>query len=423
MKNISFLIFFLSNAAYLNAANTINLNINSFTFPDPSNFEYLEDSAGLLTIYDVLKPEISQQFVNQSPDEFSSNESYYWVRFTVTNHNTLPILIDTHLPLRWAILFYPISGGKFTADTSGLHYQQQYKKLTSRVETFYIPRSEFPVTYYLRVLKLNPGVIYFSFKPLSYYVSYENIQAILIGIKFGIIGLVAIYSFVLFGRLRQRYYLFLGLFIVSFGIYEIKDLGYLNRFIWWMEPDWNTYLSLYNIPYSFCTIFLLLYINNGLQLTKYLPLIFWTNVILVCLKIVFLISGNLHLPILRESIFDAAFLIPSLIGGYYLINKQGNQPVFFLLSIFSIFIGMTYKSLPFLGFSNLEYPNVQNVYIASVITGIALFSLMLSYKVKRLEKYKVQAKEKLILKLKENEKLKEKVAQELEFRVKERTTE
>lgn len=278
-------------------------------------------------------------------------------------------------------------------EKSDLHFSSIFN--SSKVQLNF-PLSE-KITLYLKLADL-PGRFTPSFNGLLYrlQVADLNTQSYRFGflcLFFGMVTIMAIYSFILYFFIKDKTYLFYALYLVSIFFYNFYSFGFVKTQLTWIFPN-NLVM-----PHAFATIsywiviFYVSFISSFLNLKKFMP--FWAKVfraIVIAGMILFVVDNIL---LYRNNYSDTQSF---LINAAYLLVLLLTTPLFFyqlyqtkLPRGYFIILG---GSAMLLGAASLLPPLISGIFDveelfklqAGIIVEIIIFSLGLSYHQRKKER-------------------------------------
>ena len=223
--------------------NALLLNDIAHAFPAAAKAFYLEDVTGRLRIQDIANPAMRSRFrateTLAAAPNFGFSRSAYWI--------ALPISLAADCPPRWLLEVgfpSPDRVDVFTPRPDGNYSEQTAGDLQPFASRLYEHRNlVFPImltpgatqTVYLRVVSSGSLTL-----PLTLWQP-ETLQArdqksyVLLGLYYGALLALLIYSLLLYSALRDRIVLVYAAFVAALatGMVSLNGLG--NQFLW---PDW-----------------------------------------------------------------------------------------------------------------------------------------------------------------------------------------
>ncbi|MFO7524971.1 MAG: 7TM diverse intracellular signaling domain-containing protein [Ignavibacteriaceae bacterium] len=380
--------------------------------------EILEDKQGDLTISDVTSDELKNSFISSDSDEpnFGFTSSVYWIRFTLANPTNQNIIsyLELSYPLIDKIEFYTPDGfGNHLVIKTGDHLPFNTREIKHRNFIFRITLdSEIQHTYYLRVetsSSMNLPLTIWSEKAL---LNKIEIEQLLLGIFFGAVIIMIIYNIFLFIGFRDRSFVYLFLFIASWGFAQLTINGLAFQYLW---SGW-TWWSDTNLPFfifaaltgavQFCRSLLNTKKNIPLldKILKYEVYVFLAGM-LFSLLLDYAISIKLASGFAIAAIFSVG--ITGLYGA-----RRGNRSAVIFISAWGMFlIGavlFAVKSFGIIPSNFLTNWSVQIGFFAMMV----LLSIAVQDRIEREKKEKHKVQEDLIEALKVSETMLEQKAEE-----------
>lgn len=393
------------------------------------------DSSGSLSILEVIKHEKGFQISTEKNSVIKSFQSVYWRKIIIQNLTPgLTIFYEGYPRFDVAELYIIDSLGNYSLQKAGIHIPiHSWRIRYPNKIVFEIPYSPTPQTLYFK-LKANHVVgLGFTAVLSKAWINQNLTNYYFYGTFFGVLGIIAFYSLILFLTIKDQVYLFYFLYVLSFALFGLVHWNFIFQIIGMEKLVWKW--EYYTIPYSLMTIFFLFYTRKFLTTKENIPILDKVITFLIVLRGIILIFGIItKVYFFFDAIIDTIFHLAAFGAGLIRI-KQGYKPAKYFTMAFSILlVGLIVHAY------NLEiyFPNNFFFTNALYITGIievGLFSVALSqrYKQEKNDKEKAhetmilqlkensQLQQKVIFQLKENEELKNKVNLELEEKVRERT--
>jgi hypothetical protein len=394
--------------------------------------EVLEDTTGRLTIDDMLKPTVASGFYVVSRN-YALNEhvgSIYWARFKIKNlsGNQKKWLLEILDSRQNDIQLYQLDEqNKFIKTQAGINGSFNNREYEHKNFIFEIHPSREPKYFYLRIKSDARTSFIMKVSNSKFLLEYGLNEYYLLGLYYGILAMMAIYSLFVFFMIKEKVYLFYLIYTVSWMYSSMLADGTGFQYIW---PD-IPLISKIGI-YISRPLLLTVFVFYSLEFLKN-PDINILNRKYVLYSLALYI---LFYPI--QFIFDLAlihntlFLIPFIIIFYYTIKslRSGYKPArYFLIGNSVILLSVTLTLLKYNGlldflspFWTLEIIIVYSTNIAMVME-IVILSFAMADRIKFFKIEKEKTQQLLIGQLEENHKLTQKVNRELEEKVIERTQE
>ena len=394
--------------------------------------EIVEDKNGELTIEDMLNPNVNKNFYVVSRN-YALNEnvkSVYWARFKIQNLSgankkwLLEILDSRQNDIQ---LFQLNDRNQFITTKAGINGAFYNREYEHKNFIFEILPSKNSTYFYLRV-KSNARTSFIMRVCTSKFIlEYGLSEYYLLGLYYGILAMMAIYSLFVFFMIKEKVYLYYLLYTLIWMYSSMLADGTGFQYIWPSFP----LISKIGI-YISRPLLLIVFVFYSLEFLKNPD----KNILNKKYILVSLFAYLLFYPI--QFIFDLAlihntlFLIPFFIIFYFSLKsfRSGYKPArYFLLGNAVVLLSVTLTLLKYNGlldfirsFQTLDIIIVYSTNIAMVME-IIIFSFAMADRIKFFKTEKEKSQSLFINQLEENHKLTQKVNRELEEKVKERTKE
>jgi signal transduction histidine kinase len=212
--------------------------------PLKSQLFLLNDSTHRLGIADVSAPEMAARFERATPRALVPGYTTDVIWASVTLANLQPqaqeYYVEFDPPRLQDVRLYFRNGAAWQEMRAGLHVPVRKRVVMSR-------KSVFPVmlaageqrTLYLRVesgnaITLNARL----WHPENFYENERRVDFVN-GVQFGAVLLFSFYAFLLFFSTRDISFIYFGVMLASFGLYEVGFLQYGYEYLWPESPDWS----------------------------------------------------------------------------------------------------------------------------------------------------------------------------------------
>ena len=212
---------------------------------DTARFRVLEDPTGQLTLRQVRQPDVAARFGHLPAQPYTMRQpgSTYWMRLRVRNDDPARRrwfleLYDSHIArITW---YRPAGAGRYDSVTTGAalpHATRLY-----RYRAFIFPLEPAPgeeQTYYFRLrsdTKTSFRGMVWSEQTLLIHL-WEH--ASLLGIFYGILGIMALYNLCLYLFIGEKTYLYYVLYVLSCGLLFLTEDGLGFEFLWPASPGLN----------------------------------------------------------------------------------------------------------------------------------------------------------------------------------------
>jgi serine phosphatase RsbU (regulator of sigma subunit)/anti-sigma regulatory factor (Ser/Thr protein kinase) len=251
------IVFFLSLVSTASGADldifTITSSISNVSLG--KYLEILEDESGELTIDEIISNEIQSKFLPSKQEDpgFGFTPSSYWVKLKVKNsiNESISWYLEMGYPLiDYVDLYIPNNEGKFTLKQTGDRLPFDSRELDYRNFIFHLTeKADGNQTYYLRFKTSSSMNFPLSFWTQDALLERVNSEQLVLGIFYGAIVIMVLYSIFLYIGLRERTYLFYVLFIISYGLLQFALNGFAQQYLW---PNWVWWANV-SIPFFIFT--------------------------------------------------------------------------------------------------------------------------------------------------------------------------
>ena len=411
------------------ASKTVSLSDSENEYAVSEVMDIMEDGSAMLTIDDILSGKYDSRFrpsPSRNPGQAQS-DSHFWLRFTLHNSSSHD---DWLLELRNGYMgifdLYTVHDGKYTYASGGFfrpYAESRYHSYEFITHKLLLQPGE-TRTYYIKTA--SPTPIMFSLYTVSQkrFVQRATVLEYTLGIYYGIILVLFIYSIFNYIAMRNRSYLYYGFYVLFIALLIFCIDGRMNRFFTSEYPYFN--LKLLDIIMMLGIFFGIAYAQAFLNTKALIPKF---NKVLGAFKIGALILAVGVIPFVPASFgitLAKSTPIPSLIMimlAGWLCYKKGYAPARLFLIGFGVFaIGGAVSNLSFSAVIPASIYTIYAIHVGSALEAVILV-FGLSQQMRLMKHEKESAQEETIKHLKENEQLQTKVNRELEEKVRERTAE
>ena len=386
-------LFYLND--FSTEASTVELfDENSSFYSLGKDLSYLEDKEKKLSIDTVQSPEISKQFKqsNQNTLSFKYTDSNIWLHFKLKNPftKTRTVLLEHSHPFMNKVdLFVIDEVGNQKTKQAGIFTEN--REVFDRNHVFKLtlsPNSEMEI--YLCFS--NSGRMYLPLKLWNpdYFYHKTNIEQIILGVFYGVLIAILIYSIFIFLSLREEAYFKYAVYLCFFLLYQLNADGVGHLYLW---PG-NEWILKYSaiISWNFLLFFYILFSLSFLNTKATFPKahkFFLVYATLFLINILFLpINGVLQSC--RNSYFLQLTLILLLVtySGFLTLKKHPFSQYYFI-AMFCLMCGGFLNSLPLLKSDSYFFLGKYGLHLGSILEIIILaFGLSNRLKKMRTEKEK-----------------------------------
>lgn len=298
---------------------------------------YIDDKNKSLRIEDFEKGGLKDQFkrFTEAAPNFGNTSSAIWSVFTINNKTNQVLYLEFRKTLADKVDFsYRDSLGQLHTIKTGNFFDRNTRDVEDNFFIFRLPPSYKPVTYYLRVESTSN----ISF-PLSLATGREMFtkhrdEELGYGLFLGIILTLVIYNlFILFAVKEKVYSYYVAYLLVSIIGYDITAMGFGSEYIWGnlgLGPYINT---INHVLITSVMIFVLLFISAFLDLSKKLPGLYKSNLLVIAIGLVLIVLQILLNNTVTTSLIKLYSVVVALYGliGIAYAYLKGIKPARLLL--------------------------------------------------------------------------------------------
>lgn len=229
--------------------------------------EYFEDASRKLTLSEVLGRESGWTKSESTALNFGFTSSAYWFRFTVDN--TLDEVEEWYFTIPYPLLNYveiyiPQPGGFYPPPVKGgSGYPFPTREINDRDLVFLMKQPPGPRTYLVRIETATSLNFEPTLKSHGAYLAKINKVYPIFWLYYGAMLIMVIYNLVLFVLIREKSYVYLVLFILSYTLFQFTLNGFSFQYlwpnsVWWANHCLPTFMCL---SLGFITLFLRSFLN------------------------------------------------------------------------------------------------------------------------------------------------------------------
>lgn len=340
-------------------------SINSFIYT-------LFDSTKIQTIKDVSRDSVFNEFKNLKQEQLNLGyrSEVIWLRFTIRNNSkkTNWLLSLNSAGIDKAILFTPLSNGRFKKDKAGLIFPREARENNSRFIVFQTNLNlQETKTYYIRIESEKPIQLNLeTWLPNLFYEKGQN-EYIVLGLFYGGLVMMAVYNLFLFFSIKDFSYFLFSLFVSSVLYYQGNLDGIYFQYFTPDNPHYNLISA--NISAASVSFFGLLFVREFLQLKKY------SNFLnRLCLIFIYSLGLDVLLIIILQvssSIFTTPvgviYILFSFGTGVYCLKKGNKNAAFFLVAASFFLLGTLFRVLSVFAFVNESFLSEYGMQIGILI--------------------------------------------------------
>jgi signal transduction histidine kinase/CheY-like chemotaxis protein len=291
---------------------------------------------------------LSFSALHNENENIDFTDEHYWVKFELNNpiQDSARYFLRTARPITDEVDLYQISSdGTVTVLSSG-------DTKPFRSKSFHHRESVFSIILYPQTS--NQFYLHFSSDgemvtlPLRLYTPdeffAESTQTeFIFGVFYGVLLIAALVYLFFYFSLKQRAFLYYGIYIISFAALQFALDGYMHQYIF-SNPGW-LYSKMVLLTASLSTIFLGLYAEKFLQVDqhfKHLHKVYRTIYGLVGILLIGLLVSSDFLVIVYPAINGLALVLIAVIIGTLIALRVKRIAVdaFFTLGIFFLTVGL-----------------------------------------------------------------------------------
>ncbi|MBU0481527.1 MAG: response regulator [Proteobacteria bacterium] len=349
------------------------------SYPLDLHLEILEDRSNRLTIDEVTSPFLSSRFVlnRQQNPNMGFSASAFWLRFTpAANFSTdRKWLLEFAYPLLDQVEVYlPDGKGGFFRKTTGDAQPFASREIQNRNLLVILPQealSGSPI--YVKVKSESTLSFPVNIWSARAFIKKSHNEQFILGIYYGIILVMIIYSLLLLFTLKDIGYLYHLIFIVTFGMFQIIMNGTAYEYLWPEMIWWNSN----SLPVFICLSCFgaTAFTRNFLETKRQSPLL--DRILAVC-SALGLFSALLpflsnYVVSIKVAASEAFICIIFIMITAILCMKRKYRPArYFILAWSMFYIGIIVLVVRAFGFLNNDFLFIYGPQIGSALTVILL---------------------------------------------------
>ncbi len=319
--------------------------------------EFYEDVEGTKTIEEISSPEFSKQFTLSEQEQlaFGFTSSVYWLKLTVENpiHDSYEWILELGYPLiDYVSLYVPTQSGVYAEKRTGDQYSFENREIEYRTFLFNMASEADEIkTYYLKVQSTSSMNIPLNFWNEKSLLHKVNTELIILGVFFGSVLVMIIYSFFLYHGFKDISYLYYMFVLLNLGFLLLSLNGLAFQYVW---PNWIWWANV-NVPILvFGSLISNIQVSRSvLSINKNLPKwdrIFEVLVYVFALMIVLTFFFPYKTMIIIGSISAIATIVTMSITAGIMAVSQKYRPAYFFIAAFTLFfLGAVLFALKSLG--------------------------------------------------------------------------
>lgn len=392
LLNISIIIFIYvlfsipANAQLITIVGNSNQTYNPV--PVSQYFEDKDDTKNIESIKNELFLDTNKEVYN-----FGFTKSSYWIRFNIKNITNEKFLINIDYPPLDKVEIYFFKHDQLIEHKESGDLLPFYtREFVHRNYIFKVPDNI--DSCYLKVSSEGSITVPISIISEKKFLDKERNENLILGIYYGIILAISLYSLILYISLKEINYLFYSLYVIGYGLFQMSLNGMAYEFLWPGSPFMNSV----SIPVSafFAIFWMLKFSDNFLKdpnkeviinsLSKATQIMI--NISFVCFFLGFFTPYTLSVKIVTLLGILAVSLVVALnIQGI----KKGIEAAKYFLSAWIIFlIPLLLFGLKTLGYIPSNFFTTYGIQICYVIQ-MMLISMAIGERINLLKKEREKA--------------------------------
>lgn len=205
----------------------------------------LRDPGARLPIDAVASPACAGRFQLATGKDLAPGytRDAIWVCMTLFNASSQVIerYLEMGPPRLEDVRFYERdAAGRWREERAGLLVPVRERSVYSRQSVFAVkllPGER--RTVYLRIASRNAIVVHARLWQPSHFHAGERRVDLINGLQLGAVFIFSLYAFVVFIGSRDKTFLFFGLTLAAYGLYDVGILQYGYEYLWPSSPDWS----------------------------------------------------------------------------------------------------------------------------------------------------------------------------------------
>lgn len=395
----------------------------------PGMYDILDYQGGSISIEQILRDSSLRYYELNDEDKMALPGKEYWIRFRIKNNTMGESIMFVASRFYDMELYLPDTSGHYIRKKLSAFMRIQRRPMFSNEIMYVLPYSKKEETYYAKIkTHVNIGLGYYL-QSIPYNFNLNITNFVFYAFVFGVLFVVLGYNIILFFQLKEKIYLFYGLYLVSLICYGLATWSFLYPLFTSIKEGF----FIETIPYQCITIFLLLYSKEFNDTKLKHPLVDKLILASIALRIIlFFVGFFTNNNDWFSPFYDVLLLTPAILAGI-LRYQQGYKPALtFLVAYFILIVGFLHhsvlRSIPF--FNIIIFRDDIPFLFNTGLIEVFLLSYAISERFLILKKEKdaeqqkaLEFQQQMLEKSKETQALKDKLNQELELLVAERTDE
>lgn len=202
-----------------------------------SQIDLLIDPGDKLDVRDLARPDIAARFAPLSAlRQLAADPPYsIWIRFTLqgVEHAGKGYFLEYLNPIADRVeLFLPSLSDGYGLKVSGDTLARQGRDLDHRHPIFHLPAERTEQTYFLRLSGASIKLIRLTLWPVDRFYAYQTGNYFLLGLYFGVMGLLAVANLALGLIAKERIFFSYGLYLTVYALMQASVNGLSFQFLW-----------------------------------------------------------------------------------------------------------------------------------------------------------------------------------------------
>ncbi|MBU0481526.1 MAG: response regulator [Proteobacteria bacterium] len=344
-----------------------------------THLEVLEDREKSLTIDTVSASPYAAAFTpcREKTPNFGFTSSAYWLRFSLTGDmsGSDRWLLEISYPLLDSVKVYlPREDGSYLEKTAGDLKPFADREIRNRNFLFDLPKNllnNLPV--YIRFETESTMNMPMTIWAKEAFAEKNNHAQFGLGMYYGFLLVLAVYSTLLWLTVHDRNYLYYLLFIVSFGLFQVTLNGSAYEYLWPRLVWWNNYSTPIFVVASavsvgFFTRSFLVTRENCPRLDKLIQALS----IISMAGIISALTGHYSLAIRTSSLMALLIIFTNVVCGIICIINKYRPARYFMVAWSMFFLGVMSNALRAFGVLPANFLTISGPQIGSSMTMIML---------------------------------------------------
>lgn len=336
-----------------NAAALITVNSSTQAVEVGEFAEYFVDHTASMSFDSLLKNQQSLPFnkIAHEALNLGFERNPVWVRFDVSNALPSPTVyyLEIEYPMLNDIRLFSLDLNKFVMRKAGTNLPFRYREYENRDFIFKLALRPGLNRFFLRVQTQGTFDLPLTLMSTDYLIGHLNEEQPVMWMFLGLMFIMALFDTLVFLLLRQRFFLYIVIYIVFFALTIMTVSGYSFEYLWPNGVYWN---SICTAVFVVATLLgLILTTREYLQTKRLFPRIdklLWSILFLSLIGFLLPFCISYHIAIMYACLIAAlGIMVSSVVALFALFNGQ-REGSFLSLAYFFPFIGIvTYMAKVF----------------------------------------------------------------------------